>query len=268
MEADGSGQRPLTSGPLIDIVPSFSPDGRYVVFDSTNATTSVTTLFRIDAANDGNRTGLIPADQAPAEASYMGPKVSPDGTLLAFASDAGNSPGAWDLWVMEGWLEAPNGPGVSLRRLTTGANNSFSRSWSPDGSRLAFSSVRGGVSQICVIMVDGSGQRCLTNSAAGPGGAFSLGGIFPSFDGDVTPGWSPDGTRIAFCSNRGGPFAVYTMDAADGGRLQHVTANGTGQHISLGWQPLPVGTTNAAAAAAHASARLLAVALLAALVLG
>jgi TolB protein len=134
MEADGSGQRPLTSGPLIDIVPSFSPDGRYVVFDSTNATTGITTLIRINSTKGGNRTGLIPADQMPAEASYMGPKVSPDGALLAFASGAGNPPGAWDLWVMEGWLEAPNGPGVSLRRLITGANNSFSRSWSPDGS--------------------------------------------------------------------------------------------------------------------------------------
>jgi hypothetical protein len=59
------------------------------------------------------------------------------------------------------------------------------------------------------------------------------------------------------------------MDAADGGGLEQVTANGTGQHISLGWQPLPVGTANAGATAAPAlAARLMVVAMLAALVLG
>ncbi|PSC69558.1 WD40-like Beta Propeller [Micractinium conductrix] len=269
MDADGAGQRPLTAGPLIDIVPSFSPDGRYVVFDSTNATTNLTTLVRVDAADGANRTPLIPADQAPAGASSMGPKVSPDGALLAFASDAGNAPGVWDLWLMEGWLQVPGGPGVALRRLTTGANNSFSRSWSPDGSQLAFSSVQGGVSWVCIVRVDGTGQRCLTNSTGGPDGPFSPGGIFPTFDGDVTPGWSPDSARIAFCSNRGGAFEVYTMDAADGGSVQQVTATSTGQHISLGWQPLPAGNSAAATTATTVSvAQQLLAALLASLALG
>ena len=30
---------------------------------------------------------------------------------------------------------------------------------------------------------------------------------------DVMAKWSPDGTRIVFISDRGGSFALYTMDA-------------------------------------------------------
>lgn len=39
---------------------------------------------------------------------------------------------------------------------------------------------------------------------------------------DIYPAWSPDGTRIAFSSNRDGNFDLYTM-AADGSDVQQVT---------------------------------------------
>jgi len=39
-------------------------------------------------------------------------------------------------------------------------------------------------------------------------------------DGD--PAWSPDGTKIAFCSNRDGNFEIYTMDP-DGSSQKRIT---------------------------------------------
>src|SRR4051794_10077329 len=39
---------------------------------------------------------------------------------------------------------------------------------------------------------------------------------------EIDPTWSPDGTRIAFSSNRDGNFDIYTM-AADGSDVQQVT---------------------------------------------
>lgn len=39
---------------------------------------------------------------------------------------------------------------------------------------------------------------------------------------DIDPAWSPDGTRLAFSSNRDGNFDLYTM-AADGSDVQQVT---------------------------------------------
>src|SRR4029450_3651786 len=54
--------------------------------------------------------------------------------------------------------------------------------WSPDGSRLAFYSNRGGVQQIWSVRPDGSDLRQLTDHRE---------------SGVLWPVWSPDGTRIA-----------------------------------------------------------------------
>jgi TolB protein len=42
---------------------------------------------------------------------------------------------------------------------------------------------------------------------------------------DINPSWSPDGTRIAFASNREGLFALYGMDP-DGGNVRRIGAGG------------------------------------------
>jgi Tol biopolymer transport system component len=80
----------------------------------------------------GNRTG------------GMGGKPSSCGRYLAFASDKDSSmpAGLFDLYVVR--LGPAGLPVGSLRRLTRGAANQFSRSWSPDSKYLAFNSqVRG-----------------------------------------------------------------------------------------------------------------------------
>lgn len=41
---------------------------------------------------------------------------------------------------------------------------------------------------------------------------------------DFGPAWSPDGTRIAFSSNRDGNFEIYLMDA-DGSNQTRLTNN-------------------------------------------
>ena len=51
--------------------------------------------------------------------------------------------------------------------------------FSPDGSRIAFMSMRDGNSELYVMNRDGSGVRRLTNNPAI----------------DITPTWSPTGTR-------------------------------------------------------------------------
>lgn len=58
---------------------------------------------------------------------------------------------------------------------------------------------------------DGTGQTRLTNS---PGG-------------DTSPAWSPDGSRIAFDSDRTGNFDIYVMNAEGTGttRIAGTSAN-------------------------------------------
>lgn len=95
-------------------------------------------LYSVDVAtgNDiqrltvsvGNRTG------------GMGGKPSPCGKFLAFASDRGASmpQGLFDLYVVRLGLDGL--PAGQPRRLTRGAADQFSRSWSPDSKYLAFNS--------------------------------------------------------------------------------------------------------------------------------
>jgi dipeptidyl aminopeptidase/acylaminoacyl peptidase len=52
---------------------------------------------------------------------------------------------------------------------------------------------------------------------------------------DQHPRWSPDGTQVAFSSNRDGDFDVYVIDA-DGGNLRQVTQNGS-DDLHPDWSP-------------------------------
>jgi TolB protein len=100
--------------------------------------------------------------------------------------------------------------GSDLKRLTTHPAIDATPAWSPDRTKIAFSSNRGGNNfDIYIMNADGSGQIQLTTDRAI----------------DTTPTWSPDGKKIAFASNRGGNnFDIYIMDAADGSGQTPLTA--------------------------------------------
>jgi TolB protein len=87
--------------------------------------------------------------------------------------------------------------------------------WSPDGSRIAFSSRRDGHSHIYVMRADGSGTKRLTSRA----------------HEDTGPAWSPDGRRIAFV--RDGRLHVVS---ATGGRPRPVGLVG-GEERDPAWSP-------------------------------
>jgi len=92
-------------------------------------------------------------------------------------------------------VELPNGrisgPFISSTRLD------YSPQYSPDGSRIAFTSDRSGTEGIWVSDADGSNAVQLASTGNGPT-------------------WSPDGQRIAFHSNHEGRFQVYVVGAGGG----------------------------------------------------
>jgi Tol biopolymer transport system component len=72
-------------------------------------------------------------------------------------------------------------------------------SWSPDGSRIAFSSDQENNTEIYLMNPDGSNRVRLTNNPAS----------------DTEPDWSPDSKQIAFSSNRDGNIEIYVLDVEE-----------------------------------------------------
>ena len=131
-----------------------------------------------------------------------------------------------EIWVMDA-------DGSNQTRLTT--NDTWNRypSWSPDGSKIAFSSIRSiGVFPntrkthgIWVMDADGSNQTNLFNS----GGVFEV-----TFD---NLSWSPDGSKIAFDSHWPPPHGIWVMDA-DGSNITQLTyPPGSIIDIAPSWSP-------------------------------
>jgi Tol biopolymer transport system component len=98
--------------------------------------------------------------------------------------------------------------GTGGYRVTTQPGSDVDPAWSPDGSRIAFTSDRDADREIYVMNANGTNQVRLTN-AYGP---------------DYRPAWSPDGARIAFVSTRDGNAEIYLMNA-DGTSPVRLTNN-------------------------------------------
>ncbi|HEX9115560.1 MAG TPA: Tol-Pal system beta propeller repeat protein TolB, partial [Anaerolineae bacterium] len=77
-----------------------------------------------------------------------------------------------------------------------------SPAWSPDGRRMAFTSLRGGRWQILLVNADGSGARQMTTGA---------------YDARY-PAWSPDGRWLAFAGDRGGRWEIYVIPVDGAGQ--------------------------------------------------
>lgn len=221
---DGGEVSVLNQGSAWSLVPHVSPDGTRVAF-----TSDADGNYEIyDMAPDGSDVRQLTFTDPPIQ--HVGPKYSPDGSLLLYASDEDEADPAneQDLWTMP----ADGGPGT---RITRGVNDRESRGWSPDGSRIVTQTVEDGIGQLIVMDADGSNARRITDLPADVP-TFSPGGIFPDMRGAVTPAWSPDGEWIAFASNHEGNYELYRI-RPDGSELTRLTRTPE-QELSVGWGPL------------------------------
>lgn len=182
-DADGSHERLLIGGSQLDMNPSFSPDGRSVVF--TSRRNGSADLYRV--RTDGTHLERLTDNTAFDDQAAM----SPDGRSVAFVSSRG---GQADVWILE--LASKR-----LRNLTNHPGGDYRPAWSPDGRWIAFTTDRDSdgarastpfsrspqfsasqVTELYIVRTDGSSLRRLTDGDASVGGA----------------AWSPDGARLAF----------------------------------------------------------------------
>src|SRR5579862_7332598 len=141
----------------------------------------------------------------------LSPRISPDGTRLAFSALTKNG---WELMMysleLNRALSFPHMSGTNL-----------SPAWSGDGTKLAFASSRGGEPDTEIYVADASGGNAhrLTTDR-GP---------------DVSPVWNrKTNSQIAYVGGRTGLPQIYTM-GADGTNQQRMTDQGYA--VSPNWAP-------------------------------
>jgi TolB protein len=218
MNADGSGQRSLTPTGL-NGRPSWSPDGTLIAFSTLRYGKEAT--VSVMASSGGRVRKLL---TAPLAANGLGlgfnsATFSPDGKRIAF------------VWIKRtgSAIFTMKASGGGLKQLTPWRKTVADKiDWSPDGSRIAFSSpdfgVRPGVSSnVFTVRSDGTGLVKITNSR---GGRINNG----------LDSWSPDGKKIAFASNRAGKYEIYVMNA-NGSGVTQVTRGSEAHHASWGTHP-------------------------------
>jgi hypothetical protein len=126
INTDGSGLTRLTSDPDYDGMPDWSPDGTMLAFVSHRSGGYRVYSMNVDGSN-------------PVQLSFQpysgDPAWSPDGTMIAYDAD-GDQDGWFELWMMEA-----DGKNQVMVARSTSTFDYLMGSWSPDGKKLAYSSL-------------------------------------------------------------------------------------------------------------------------------
>jgi dipeptidyl aminopeptidase/acylaminoacyl peptidase len=135
------------------------------------------------------------------------PQLSPDGKWVAYqvtVPDVAANRNRTQIYVVAV-------AGGEPKQLTTGASSSSGPRWSPDGSRLAFTTD----GQVWTMRPDGTDRKQLTNISTGA----------------ADPVWSPDGRLIAFASD---VYPDCKDDACNKQRDEEAEKNPVKAHVASG----------------------------------
>jgi Tol biopolymer transport system component len=204
------------------LAPAVSADGNDMVFLSQRDGFAFD-LWLADARDGTIRRRLVESarDANVESLRYMnsGAAFSHDGRFLAFAAKAGGQDALniYDLHRRR-----------VIKRLRFDLSGILSPSWSPDGKRIVFSGLDGGLSDLFVTDLDGRVSRLTTDKYAA-----------------LLPSWSPDGRYIAFTTDREttdlellvyGNMRVALLELATG-EIEVLPGQDEGKNINPVWSP-------------------------------
>jgi serine/threonine protein kinase len=194
-------ERPVLASTLWDYHPQFSPNGERLVFSSSRSGESVEIWL---AARDGSGAHQLTRGPGLLQGS---PAWSPDGSRIAFDSNAG---GSWNIWVI-----SPDGG--APRRLTTDPGDHTVPTWSHNGNWIYFSSLRDDARNIWRMPADGGPASQVTN---GGSGSLAL--------------ESEDGTELLYTSSTTSLDSPLVAQPLGGGTVRQVLPCVRGRYFAIG----------------------------------
>jgi Tol biopolymer transport system component len=208
----------------LHIAPALTPDGRQIAYFSEKNSFFVD-LYLADAETGKVLRRLVKSTLSSNFESLRfinsAGSFSPDGRYFAIAAKHRDRD---DLVILDVKKDK------EVRRIPLPLNGLTTPSWSPDGKELVFTGYDGGISDLFVVNVDGSGLHRLTNDKYA----------------DLQPSWAPDGRTIAFATDRGGKtdfdglkfgnvrIALFHLDKGTIELLGHMDQ---GKNINPAWAP-------------------------------
>jgi Tol biopolymer transport system component len=219
--ASGGQPQRLTTDPEADLHPTWSPDGKQIAFASSRSGRSQIWVMNADGSDVHRLLAIGDISREPA--------WSPAVNRIAFARLDKR------YYSATIWTVSPNGRGLRPVRGAVG----WSPAWSPDARTIAFTCSQNG-NLVCTARVAGGGARVVVGEqksyifspAWSPNGrslAYSVNGTLTaaapdgsrertlilrprSGNGDASPVFSPDGTRVVFARDIAGIERLYTID--------------------------------------------------------
>lgn len=243
MNADGTDLRQVPGLPINASFPAWQPipveqrtptasPSSPIAVPKTNGSI----YFRVGERDGSTRIEAVWPDGSDRRVAFEGDPMhvtqiawSPDGSRIAYVDPVAADRGIY----------VANADGTDAVRLTDGVNDGWP-SWSPDGTRVLFSSTRHDPEIEHCEGISGQEFLCPTDVYAMDADGSSVTRLTSDDTAEFQPVWSPIGDRIAFVRSNGGTGGeaplIFTMNP-DGTNVRQVSSGEGGSDFSPSWSP-------------------------------